>query len=611
MNNMLNYNRNFLVLISFLVVAYPVISIGLAAEPLKKFNNGAGANQPASESIKGEVLVRFAKGADPFRKWDRGMDGLAIARKIFPILSRRRGRIYQYITSDTFSTAELLDIYRSDPQVDSVSPNYARRLHRLPDDPNYRQLWGLQNTGQPVRGVIGTPGADIDAARAWNITSGDSDVVVAVIDSGVFYGHEDLLSNMWQNPDEIPGNKLDDDGNGYIDDIYGYDFAANFSGDNDSNPMDIDTHGSHVAGTIAAIGNNGIGITGVAWHARIMALKAMRPDKYLYDSDLIEAVEYAITMKERGVNIVAINASYGGFGGSQSDPMRDVIAEAGQAGIVFVASAGNDSSDNDQFSQFPSSYNVPNIISVAASDQFDDLADFSNYGLNSVDLAAPGENIYSTVYRKTASVHSEGYNFDAVSFEYTGYTSGITGLVHDCAKGYKNEFPDNQDNYIALIERGSNDENPFHFSDKVRNAMDAGAVAVIIYNDRSGLDNVSLESDENWVPAVFIDQNAGQHLVSLVNPTATVVNILSQYFHLDGTSMAAPHVTGAVALLAAAFPAESVSRRISRILGGSEPRDSLSGLVLTGGRLNLYNSLRLYGNRQVNMAPIYQLLLLE
>jgi subtilisin family serine protease len=141
--------------------------------------------------------------------------------------------------------------------------------------------------------------------------------------------------------------------------------------------------------------------------------------------------------------------------------------------------------------------------------------------------------------------------------------------------------------------------------------MDAGAVAVIIYNNRSGLDTVTLGSDENWVPVLFIDQIAGQHLVSLVNPTATVVNILAQYLHLNGTSMAAPHVTGAVALLAAAFPAESVSRRISRILEGSEPLDSLSGLVLTGGRLNLYHSLRLYGTRKVNMAPVYQLLLFE
>jgi subtilisin family serine protease len=180
--------------------------------------------------------------------------------------------------------------------------------------------------------------------------------------------------------------------------------------------------------------------------------------------------------------------------------------------------------------------------------------------------------------------------------------------VHDSGKGYPEQFPPAVSGNIALIERGSRDDNPFFFSEKVQNAMNAGAVAVIIYNDVPGLDRVTLGSAGEWTPAVFISQADGLYLASLGTPTVTVVNDLVFGYQLsDGTSMAAPHVSGAIAVLAAAFPFESVSRRINRILEGAEPLDALSGKVLTGGRLNLYNSLR--RNRMVNLAPIYKLLL--
>jgi subtilisin family serine protease len=357
----------------------------------------------ASSPAKGEVLVKFKKGDVTPRAWLTGKSGPLVAERMFAALSKRRDQVYLHVTSSVFSTAELLNIYRSDSRVEAVSRNYARRPHRLPDDPYFDRLWGLQN---------------IDAVLAWDISVGEADVVVAVIDSGVDYDHEDLSANMWQNTDEVPGNRIDDDGNGYVDDVYGYDFAADNSGSNDSDPMDIETHGSHVAGTCAAIGNNGIGITGVAWNAKIMALKGMRPDGYLYDSDTMEAIEYTILMKERGVNVVVINASYGSTDGSQTDPINDIIAEAGRAGIVFVAAAGNEGVDNDVTPQYPASYGAPNIISVAASNPYDDLATFSNFGASSVDLAAPGERIFSTVSGsgEYAAVVSGGTEYTAVSF---------------------------------------------------------------------------------------------------------------------------------------------------------------------------------------------------
>jgi len=603
--------RFFPVFIGFLFFLTLNLSIGLAAETPQPFDKRSGADQTKPGRSQGEVLVKFKTGFDEPRLWDRGLGRRLLVKQRFKILSKRQNQAYVHFTSDDLATSELLEIFRSDPQVAAVSPNYARRLHRRPNDARFDRLWGLQNIGQNINGVSGTPGADIGAISAWNITTGAPEVVVAVIDSGVFYDHEDLNPNMWRNPDEIPGNNLDDDGNGYIDDVYGYDFAADDAGSNDSNPIDFDTHGTHVAGTVAAAGNNGIGIAGVSWNTQIMALKAMRPDQYLYDSDVIEAIEYAIAMKDKGVNVIAINASYGSQGGDQSDPMRDVIAKAGAAGIIFVASAGNESSDNDQIPAFPASYNAPNIITVAASDQNDNLAFFSNYGLSSVDLAAPGENILSAGIEEAALVASQDLSFTAVYFEFAGYTFGTAGPIYACGKGYPNEFPRLQSNYVALIERGSDDNNAFYFWQKVQNAENAGAAAVIIYNDRPGLlDNVTLMSAGNWLPAVFVAQADGQYLASLETSSVTVVNAVSSYRYADGTSMAAPHVAGAVAILAAAFPAESVSQRIGRILAGTDSIETLAGLVSTGGRLNLNQSLRLYGTRDVNMAPIYHLLLL-
>jgi subtilisin family serine protease len=548
---------------------------------------------PLTGRFKGEVLVKFRKEAPSPRVWVKGPDDPVLTERIFKKISKRRDRVYLHATSNTFNTIELLDIYRSDPLVESVSPNYARSLHRLPDDPYFDQLWGLRNTGQTVENVSGEPGADIEADPAWDTSTGDADVVIAVIDSGAQYYHEDLAGNMWQNTGEVPGNGLDDDGNGYVDDVYGYDFAVDESGNNYSDPIDIETHGSHVSGTAAAVGNNGIGITGVAWNVKIMALKGMRPDGFLYDSDVIEAIEYAIAMKARGVNVVAINASFGTIDGSQNDPMSDVIEDAGQAGIVFVASAGNDGVDNDQDPHYPSSYDAFNIISVSASNQFDVLAGFSNYGSNSVDLAAPGESIFSTVPEAESSLTSGVTEYPANTFQYAGHTSGITGTGYDCGKGYPEDFPEDVSGNIALIERGSDDENPFYFSDKVQNAMDKGAAAVIIYNHEAGLVPVTLGTPGDWVPAVFISQADGKYLAGLGTPSATVVNqFVSRYEYSDGTSMACPHVTGAVAVLAAAFPRESVSRRINRIFKGAEVLATLSGKVSTGGRLNLYNALR-------------------
>ena len=234
----------------------------------------------------------------------------------------------------------------------------------------FTNMWGLQDTGQAVNGFSGTPGADIRFIAAWGLArSSTNPVVVAVIDTGVDYTHPDLAGNMWLNPGEIPGNGLDDDGDGYVDDEYGYDFA-----DHLASPEDSGFHGTHVAGTIAAIGNNQLGVIGVDYQAKIMALKASSDGDTLSTADIIEAIQYATLMKNRGVNIVAINESFGG--GDSSSAEIAAMQAAGEAGIIFCIAAGNDSNNNDNAPFYPANYDLTNKIVVAATDQNDALASF-------------------------------------------------------------------------------------------------------------------------------------------------------------------------------------------------------------------------------------------
>ena len=272
--------------------------------------------------------------------------------------------------------------------VESVAPNAILRVQATPNDLDTR-LWGLNNTGQ----TSGRADADIDAPEAWNTIKEANNVVVAVIDTGVDYRHPDLAANMWVNTGEIPGNGIDDDGNGYIDDVYGYDFA-----NNDGDPMDDNSHGTHVAGTIGAVGNNSLGVVGVAWRTKIMALKFIGADGYGLTSDAINAILYAADMGAK-----VSNNSWGGLawdrgGVLYSKPLQDAIQTAADAGMLFVAAAGNDGAFTDENSTaIPAGLPVPNIISVAATDHNDELAWFSNHGAVEVDIAAPGVNILSTV----------------------------------------------------------------------------------------------------------------------------------------------------------------------------------------------------------------------
>ena len=287
---------------------------------------------------------------------------------------------------EDIEVSEAREILSNLEGVQTVEPNYIYYADAIPNDQRFKDTWAFQNIGQKE----GTIGADISALTAWDISRGSTDVVVGIIDSGVDYNHPDLQKNMWINPNEIPGNGIDDDNNGFVDDIHGANTESN-TGD----PMDESDHGTHVAGTIGAVGNNGIGVAGVAWQTKMVACRFLNQSGEGTTADAIKCLEYMIRLKKAGTNIRVINNSWGG--GAYSEALQMAIREAQEEGIMFVAAAGNDDIDNDKLPHYPSSYDIDNIISVAATDRFDQLSDFSNYGLSTVDIAAPGSDILSTI----------------------------------------------------------------------------------------------------------------------------------------------------------------------------------------------------------------------
>lgn len=276
----------------------------------------------------------------------------------------------------------------------------------LPGDPDFGVLWGMHNTGQGG----GVADVDIDAPEAWDLGTGSRDVLVGIIDTGVDYGHPDLASNIWTNPGEIPGNGIDDDGNGYIDDVRGWNFVSDTN-----DPMDDEGHGTHVAGTIGAAGNDGTGVAGVCWQVSLLPLKFLDDQGDGFTSDAVEAVAYATSL---GVDLT--NNSWGGYTYSQA--LRDVIGQAGAAGVLFVAAAGNEINDNDLWPAYPASYPLANVISVASITDAGQVSWFSNYGASSVHLAAPGSAIFS-------SIPGGGYAFSDGTSMAAPHVAGVCALL--------------------------------------------------------------------------------------------------------------------------------------------------------------------------------------
>ena len=390
------------------------ILIALVNTPIYNYaqiNNGSNTVPDSEiEYVKGDILIKFKSLPGQKNAAEQAKTQLLSKYKSKVVKQWKMGAEHWKVDSlvPYYNFKNILDSLNSNPYVEYAEPNYILRADVIPNDPSFGDQWALNNTGQNG----GTSDADIDAPEAWDINTGDTSIVVGVIDSGIDYDHPDLADNIWTNWDEIPDNGIDDDNNGYVDDIHGWDFC-----NNDNDPMDDYGHGTHVAGTIGAVSNNGIGIAGVAWNIRLMALKFLNANSVGETSDAVSAIEYANNM---GVKIT--NNSWGG--GEFSQTLYDIIAASDSLGSLFIAAAGNSASDNDyRYSpHYPANYDLNNIISVASTDRNDSLSVFSCYGLTTVDLAAPGTSILSTF------PNSSYESLDGTSMA-TPHVSGASALI--------------------------------------------------------------------------------------------------------------------------------------------------------------------------------------
>ena len=533
----------------------------------------------------GEILVRFKEGttAEQISALHQSFGNTVIK-------SIGRLRLQQVKLKEGLSITEAIALYTASENVENAEAHALRYPNKtIPNDTNFSSQWGLDR---------------IQVPEVWDIVKGNPDLIIAVIDTGVDYLHPDLANNIWMNPAELNGSAgADDDENGYLDDILGWDFAGNNKdnpNDSDNDPIDTDTggHGTHVSGIIAAEANNGRGVAGINWNTKIMALKVKADNtEFIVDIDVIQAIYYAMDMGAR-----IVNCSFGGEKDSVNE--KSAFADLGNAGILAVCAAGNgDDSGNGidtdgSIKNYPSSYPFDSIISVAAGDSNDNLAGFSNYGVTSVDLMAPGVNIESTVpdssYTQafvTANSGGTAYNFtaDGISFAGTTDSAGFSALAYDCGLGYPENIPAEVNGNIALIQRGV-----IHYSEKAANAIDAGAAAVIIYNNVTGSFEGTLGKPGDWPPVVSISQEDGAQLKSLIEsltpPTVTVINapveLPAYYASKQGTSMAAPHVAGVAGLLLSLDSTLTATEIKSTILNTVDKIDTVSNKLVSGGRIN-------------------------
>ncbi|AHA74910.1 S8 family peptidase [Bacillus thuringiensis] len=310
---------------------------------------------------------------------------------------------------------ELIQTLNKSPNIEYAEPNYIVSPAASSNDSYYNSLWGLKNIGQNIQGSVGSPNIDINVEEAWTKTEGSSNITIGIIDTGIDINHPDLKNNIWKNPDEIPGDGIDNDNNGYIDDIYGWDFVNNNNSVYDGTG---DSHGTHVAGTIAAVKNNTIGVAGVAPQVKVMSLKFLGTNGGTI-SNAIKAIEYA---KNKGVKIT--NNSWGGGGFSQA--LYDAIQ---QSNSLFIAASGNNGTNADQTPMYPAAYSLSNILSVASITNKGSLSSFSNYGKTSVDVAAPGTDILSTL-------PNNSYGFYSGTSMATPHVSGVAALIQSAYPSY-------------------------------------------------------------------------------------------------------------------------------------------------------------------------------
>jgi subtilisin family serine protease len=495
-----------------------------------------------------------------------------------------------------------------------AEPNYRTHAAGTPNDSRFGEQYGMHNTGQTIKGAAGTVDADIDAPEAWNVTTGSTNVLVAVMDTGVAYDHPDLAPNMWVNTKEIAGNGIDDDRNGYVDDRRGWDAIAN-----DNDPVDENGHGTHVAGIIGARGNNDTAgggtkdVAGVAWKVRLMPVRVLDEVGIGTIAGLLDGIDYA---KANGARIANLSLSTWNY----SAAMQDAIQRA--SNITFVVAAGNDSNElADASVNYPCSLPSANVVCVAATDNRDRLAKFSNWSSSAVDVAAPGVNVLSTraylpVFSDNFEVANSKWTFGGTPNTWARTKNLPLGLEHagtwltDSPNG---DYPTGTDNWArtsALDLTGRRDCTvQFHAYVQVESWF-GDFVAIEVSNSANG----------PWVQAGtgfngFAESNFDQRIPTEFSGDAKVFVRIhlhedgefdtgdgvfvddfsvqcagrytsASYEYLSGTSMATPHVAGVAALVLAKNPGFTTGQIKGRLLTSVDKKASLAGKVLTGGRIN-------------------------
>ncbi len=600
------------------------------------------------------IMVRLNPGVDPQKAYKsivttKGVNdgdinlvksfGLAGGKKNIGIFKKQKKSVL-VLESKKISTKKLIDIARKIDGVDLVEES--KKLHinaastppqMIPNDEFFTDMWGMNNDGDN-NGVGGTVDADIDAPEAWVKHKGYSSVVVGDIDTGIDYYHPDLKANVWVNKAEVNGQAgVDDDGNGYVDDYYGID---TYNGDSD--PYDDHGHGTHTAGTIGAAGNNGMGVVGVNWRVKIASCKFLSAGGSGYTDGAVECVNYFNALKDAGVNIVATNNSWGG--GGYSDILHDAISDANDRNINFVAAAGNAGNDNDSSPSYPASYDLPNIISVAASDYNDELTSWSNYGATSVDLAAPGLDIKSTypsiqvctpnndhVYFSDDFEHGDG-KWDMLAVDpglpLKDYPEDHWQIDDSMAVSGSHSLSDSLDgNYTNNRMQTALMKNSIDLSNVNTNQAICATVK-IKGTTEEGVDGFHIlataDNGDTWyylggtkvnyddwsdisvaIPKNLYVNNLKIALVKFNDYSITyegyniddakittgTINAIPRYATWSGTSMATPHVTGAIAYLSKPNDNQTAVERKNRVLNAVDVIPALDGKVATGGRLNL------------------------
>jgi subtilisin family serine protease len=577
----------------------------------------------AGESVvPAQVIVRYEPGSSPADRAEARADA---GTKPIEGLGMARAQLLKITDGD--SVAATVNQLEAQPGVAYAEPNGILQPASVPNDPGFSQQWGLFNDGQNVNGTTGTIGADISAPSAWNIETGDPNTIVAVMDTGADLTHPDLQNELWTNPAEAGGTPgVDDDHNGYIDDVHGYDFV----GAGGPTPSDRTGHGTHVSGIIAAQGDNGIATTGVAQHTSLMELRVCGTySSGCAMSDMVSAINYAGANGAR-----VLNGSI--QGGTYYQSLQDALKN--NPNLLYVFAAGNWSQNNDVTPSYPCAldqsggYSANNVICVAATDQSDQLASFSNYGASSVDLGAPGVNILSTSARK--NIFADDFEGDFSQWTNTagpGWSivseppvnqppfdpanHGITDSPGaDYAPNTVNEVTSNP---VALPAGYSTCELDY-WRERDLSSGDTFQIAVLLdTNDPpDGTPDVTLTKNFTTSSSgqnTFLDLNpqfdqGGQvqvrlRLTSDATGEADGVHMdnIKLICHgspsdggtefLDGTSMATPMVSGAAALLFSQAPLSTPSQVKTELLNSVDPVPSLSGKTVTGGRLNVYRAL--------------------